>query len=87
MIKITDYYATWCRPCVQVAKNLELIREEFPEIEIEKVDVEKHPERYKAFNVKSIPFIVFEKDGEVVEKLIGMQSKRILTELIVKHNG
>jgi len=85
MIKITDYYATWCRPCVQVAKNLALIKEEFPDIEIEKVDVEKYPERFKVFNVKSIPFIVIEKDGEIMETFIGMQSKRVLTESILKY--
>lgn len=85
MLKITDFFATWCRPCTQVAKVLDELKQEFPNLEIEKVDIEKQKERFLQYKVKSIPFIIIEKNGEIVDQFIGMQSKRIFKDSILKH--
>jgi thioredoxin len=57
---IVDFYATWCGPCKMLAPNLEKIAEKYKgKIKVYKVDVDKEKELAMAFNVQSIPTILF----------------------------
>lgn len=80
---LVDFYATWCGPCKRLSPILEDIAEEVPsEIKIIKVDIDKNEELVKKYRIMSVPTLVFLKDGEVVEKVTGFQSKQELLELI-----
>lgn len=87
MLKIIDFFAPWCAPCRALKPILKELRTEYPNIEIQEIDVEINGELAVKNGVKNIPFIVFQKDDEIVEKLIGLQSKEKLISLINKHNG
>ena len=71
MIEIKDFYATWCQPCKRVVPILEEIAELYPDIKITKIDVEENPELTNFYKVKGVPTIFFEKDGLVIDKIIG----------------
>lgn len=82
MLKIIDFYATWCKPCTHLSKQLSELEEEYPNLEIVKIDIEKHPDEFKIHNVKSVPFIVFEKNDKIVHTIVGLQIKRVMKEII-----
>ncbi|MGM0125103.1 thioredoxin [Enterococcus sp. AZ194] len=84
---LIDFWATWCGPCRMQAPILEQLNEEYDdgELKIVKMDVDENPETPASFGVMSIPTLLLKKDGEVVEKLIGVHSKDQLQALVAKH--
>ncbi|KAF1295706.1 thioredoxin [Enterococcus sp. JM4C] len=84
---LIDFWATWCGPCRMQAPILEQLSEEYGEgeLKIVKMDVDENPETPASFGIMSIPTLLLKKDGEVVEKAIGVHSKDQLQALIAKH--
>jgi thioredoxin 1 len=86
MIKVYDFWAEWCGPCRAMVPTIESLIKKYnvPEsgVEIVKVNVDKEPGLTEKYGVRSIPAIVFEKDGEVVETLVGAQSPLKIFEKI-----
>ena len=76
-----DFYAEWCGPCKMLAPVIDSLTSEFDgKAKIFKCDVDKEPVLAGQFGVQSIPTIVFMKNGEVVDKAVGFQSKEALAE-------
>lgn len=71
-IWLVDFYADWCGPCKMLAPILEEID---GDVDILKVNVDHHPELANEFKVMSIPTIVYFKDGSIVKRITGFQSK------------
>ncbi|WP_071130642.1 thioredoxin [Enterococcus timonensis] len=86
---LIDFWATWCGPCRMQAPILDQLAEDYDEDEfrIVKMDVDENPETPRSFGIMSIPTLLLKKDGEVVEKVIGVHTKPQLKELIDKHLG
>ena len=84
---LIDFWATWCGPCRMQAPILDQLEGEYDESEfrVVKMDVDENPETPSAFGIMSIPTLLLKKDGEVVEKLIGVHSKDQLKEVVDKH--
>ncbi|MEC3940631.1 thioredoxin [Enterococcus mundtii] len=84
---LIDCWATWCGPCRMQAPILDQLEEEYDEDEfrIVKMDVDENPETPQQFGIMSIPTLLLKKDGEVVEKAIGVQSKDQLRQMIAQH--
>ena len=73
---VVDFWATWCGPCRMVAPIIEELTNTYDgKIVVGKCDVEECEELAAEFGVRNIPTILFFKNGEVVDKLIGAQSK------------
>lgn len=71
MVEIIDFYSTWCSPCKRVLPILDKLTELYPDLVITKIDVEEHPELAEQYKVKGVPSVFFEKDGVVVDKVVG----------------
>ena len=80
---VVDFGATWCGPCQMVAPIIEELAHEYDgRVVIGKCDVDQDSDLPGRFNVRNIPTILFIKNGEVVSKLVGAQSKDALKKAI-----
>jgi len=80
---MVDFWAEWCRPCLMVGPIVhELAEEQSDRVKVGKLDVDANPETAFRFNVRSIPSILFFKDGALVDTVIGAQPKAVLEQKI-----
>lgn len=82
-VKLVDYYAPWCGPCRAMEPIMEELEKELKgKVIIERVNVDEDQARSNAAGVMSIPTLHIEKDGKVVNALIGFQSKEDLAKAL-----
>ncbi|HGF7713524.1 TPA: thioredoxin [Enterococcus faecium] len=81
---LIDFWATWCGPCRMQEPILDQLEQEYDEEEfrIAKMDVDENPETPQQFGIMSIPTLMLKKDGQVVEKAVGVHSKEQLRQMI-----
>ena len=78
---VVDFYADWCGPCKIIAPIIEELAAEYEgKVKIGKINVDEEQNSSKKYKVMSIPTLMFFKDGEQVDKLVGMLSKEQLVE-------
>ena len=78
---VVDFWATWCGPCRMVAPIISELAEEYDgKIVVGKCDVEENDDLAAEFGIRNIPTILFIKNGEVVDKLVGAVSKAVFEE-------
>ncbi len=76
---IVDFWAEWCGPCRMLGPILDdLATEQEGKVKVGKVNVDESPNLAAQFSVRSIPMIVFFKDGKAQETVVGVQSKDAL---------
>jgi len=85
-LTVVDFWATWCGPCRIVAPVLEQLAEEYAgKARVAKVDVDTNVRTASRFQVRSIPTILFFKDGKVVDQVIGAVPKAQLEVKFKEH--
>ena len=73
---LVDFYADWCAPCRKLAPVIDkFAADNKGKVVVVKVDVDKHADLSKTYKVKGIPHIALFKEGKVVEKKVGYDSK------------
>jgi len=82
---IVDFWAEWCVPCKKFAPVMDELDAEIAEedeIAVCKVNVDEEPDIAVAFNISTIPAVLFIKDGEEAARLVGIQKKEALLDII-----
>ena len=83
---LVDFYADWCAPCRMLAPIIEQIANDYEgKVTVGKLDVDKSSNTAATFSVSGIPTTMLFKDGESVERLVGLQTAEALKAVIDKH--
>ncbi|NOT37323.1 MAG: thioredoxin [Saprospiraceae bacterium] len=82
-VSVVDFWAEWCGPCRLVAPIIDELSSEYTgKATIGKLNVDHNPEVSMQFGVRSIPTILFIKNGQVVDKHVGTATKATLKQKI-----
>jgi thioredoxin 1 len=76
---VVDFWAEWCGPCKMIAPVLEELATEYDgKVKIGKVNIDEHQQLAINYGINSIPTLLFFKNGQVADQVVGMRSKRDL---------
>lgn len=85
-LSMVDFWAAWCGPCRIIAPFVEQLAGEYAgRVTVGKLDVDANQRTAAQFGVRSIPTVLFFKDGKVVETVVGAVPKHILDTKIQEH--
>jgi len=76
---LVDFWAEWCGPCKMIAPVLDELAGEYDgKVKIGKVNIDEHQQLAIKYGINSIPTLLFIKNGQVADQIVGMRSKRDL---------
>lgn len=81
---LVDYFATWCMPCKMLSPILEEVAEADKEVTIVKVDIDEFEQEAVMAGIRSVPTLVYYKDGKEAKRVSGVHSKEEILEIINK---
>ena len=81
-LTLVDFWATWCGPCRMIAPIVEELAGETQDVAFGKVNVDEESEAAVALGIQAIPTLILFKDGQPVDKAVGVQSKEALKAMI-----
>jgi thioredoxin 1 len=81
-LKVIDFYADWCGPCKVLSPMIQKLKENNPDVVIEKINVDENRELALEFSVRNIPTVIFLKGDEVVAREIGVKQESHYQNLI-----
>ncbi len=80
---LVDFFADWCGPCQMMAPLIEEIAKQYEgKATIGKLNVDDNPKTALKYRVMSIPTMIFFKNGEIAEKIIGASSQKDITDIL-----
>ncbi|MFP4625432.1 MAG: thioredoxin family protein [Natronomonas sp.] len=74
-VTLMDFHADWCGPCKTQDPILEELLEDYPDVEFEKIDVDKEQDVANEYQVRSLPTVIVENDGEIVDRFVGVTQR------------
>lgn len=78
---LVDFWATWCGPCRMIAPSVEQLAKEYEgRVKVCKVDVDNAQQTAQGFGIRSIPTLLFFKNGKMADQLVGAVPKSAIEE-------
>ncbi|MEZ4414257.1 MAG: thioredoxin [Gemmatimonadota bacterium] len=86
-LAMVDFWATWCGPCRLIAPFIDQLADEYKDqgLRVAKLDVDHNPDVAARYGVRSIPSVLFFKDGKHVDTIVGAVPKPILEQKVQQH--
>jgi thioredoxin 1 len=85
-LAVVDFWATWCAPCRMIAPMVEQLAIDYAgKVRVAKLDVDNNQKTAARFNVRSIPTILFFKDGKLVDQVVGAVARPALEAKFKEH--
>jgi thioredoxin 1 len=75
MLEVKKFSAVWCGPCRALAPVIEEVKKGFSNVSFESIDVDVDHEQASQYGIRSVPTVVFVKDGVEVDRLVGVNAK------------
>ena len=79
---LVDFWAVWCGPCQMMAPIPHELEAEMPDVQIGKVNVDEQMDLARQFRVVSIPTLIIFKNGQEVQRMVGVTSKEELKDAL-----
>lgn len=87
-LSIVDFWAEWCGPCRLLGPTIDSVADQFAgKMKVFKMNVDENPDTPTKFNIRGIPTVIFFKNGQAVDQLVGNQPKDVIVQTIQKHLG
>ena len=85
-ITVVDFFADWCGPCRKLSPILEEVEQELSDrVKFTKINTDENIESAKEYQVSGLPTLLLFKNGEVVERMVGLMPKSSIITNIEKH--
>lgn len=75
MVKVKKFSAVWCGPCRALTPVMNEIKSNYSNVKFEEYDVDNEVDEVMKYGITSVPTVIIEKDGQILERLTGLQSK------------
>lgn len=83
---LVDFWAPWCGPCRKIAPIIDEIAEEYKgKLKVVKVNTDENVRTAQEYSISGIPSILIFKNGDAVERLVGLMQKNTLISSIEKY--
>lgn len=79
---LVDFWAAWCGPCKMLSPVVDQLADELADVKVAKVNIDEEMDLAEKFNVSSIPCVVVFKNGEEVNRSVGLAPKQKLIDLL-----
>ena len=79
---LLDFWATWCGPCQMQGPIIDALAEKRQDVVVGKVNVDEEISLAQQFGVMSIPTLIIFKNGEIVQKAVGLQDEASVEQLL-----
>ncbi|HJM82048.1 MAG TPA: thioredoxin [Nitrospinota bacterium] len=85
-LTVVDFWADWCAPCKMIAPTIEELATKFNgKVSMGKLNVDENNKTATKYGIRSIPTLLFFKDGSIVNQVVGVRSKDELEEVITQN--
>ena len=85
-VVVVDFFATWCGPCLKLAPILEEVEAEFDsKVKSAKINTDENLDMARQYQVSGLPTLMVFKNGQAVERLVGLMPKSSIISNIEKH--